>query len=291
MVKHGTRPEGQMTKGKRHRKREQRIQPAQRVGEAGSPVGAIPTGADGGGIEGDRHQAAESEGERNMEMPLKAAIGGWIHGNANAVIALFTVVIAVIAGIQACIYSAQIDWTRIDERAWLAIRFTPFDGPTVGARLPAPIVATNIGKTVAKNINGWIFFRPVPIGTTIDVSDYARVRPSSLPEGEPIPAWTTFKTGVMYPNDPVLIPHGVFARTPVGKTVPDAAIWDQALEDQWMKGDTYLALNGKFTYDDAAGDHHWTTFCNVFVAASSGKNISRDTSDRCVAYNSVDNNK
>jgi hypothetical protein len=226
-----------------------------------------------------------------MGMPVKAGVAEWIRGNSNAVIALFTIVIAVIAGIQASVYSSQLDWTRIDERAWLAVKFTPFGGPIVGARLPAPIVAANIGKTVAKNIKGWIFFRPVPIGTTIDVSDYAKVQPSSLPEGEPIPAWTTFVTGVMYPNDPLVISQGVFARTPVGKTTPEAAIWDQTLQDQWLRGDIYLALNGKFTYDDAAGSRHWTTFCNVFIVASSGKNVSRDTSARCNAYNTVDDNK
>jgi hypothetical protein len=149
----------------------------------------------------------------------------------------------------------------------------------------------NVGKTVAKNIQGWTFFRPVPIGTALDLSEYKKVDPSSLPEGEPIPAWTKFETGVIFPNDPVYLPQAAFASTPAGKAHPEATTWDQAREDQWLRGDTYLALNGKVTYEDADGRSHWTTFCTVFIAPASGKFVSKDSSDRCTAYNAVDDNK
>ena len=284
-------PEGEMTKGKRRRKREQRRQAAKECHKNGVSVGAVLTKAVRNSVEEGNAQAAENETEGDVQMPTKTGVSEWIRENANSVIALFTIVIAVVAGIQACIYKSQLDWTRIEERAWLAVKFTPFNGPVVNATLPAPLVIGNTGKTVATKIKGWIFFRPVPIGATIDVSEFTKVSPSSLPEGEPIPAWTKFDTGVIFPNDSIPMLQPVFAKTPAGKRTPQPATWDQTLQDQWLRGDIYLALNGKVTYDDASGTHHWTTFCTFFMAPGTGKNVSIDTSDRCTSYNSVDNNK
>jgi hypothetical protein len=219
------------------------------------------------------------------KMPQKA---WW---NPNQIMAVFTGVIAFAAILQVCIYKSQLDVMRIDQRAWLAVKYTPFSPPSLGARVPAPIYTINIGKTVAKDVKGWIYFRPVPIATAIDLNEYSKVEPSSLPGGEPIPAWCKFKTGVMFPNDPVLIPQIAIASTPVGRNIPEPRIWDQPLQDQWSRGEIYLALHGKFTYNDAAGISHWTTFCNTFVAANSGKSVSMDTSDLCIAFNTVDDNK
>jgi hypothetical protein len=280
-----------MTKGKRSRQREKRRQAAQEGHNDGVLARAVRAQAEGDQVEKGHSQTTKSEGEADVQMSTIARIFEWIRNNANAVIAIFTIVIAGITGIQACIYSSQLDWLRIDERAWLAVKFTPFNGPIVGQKLPAPIVAMNVGRTVAKNIHGWVFFRPVPIGNPLDLSEYKRVEASSLPEGEPLPAWTKFDTGVIFPNDPIYLPQAAFASTAVGKASPEATTWDQARQDQWLRGDTYLALNGKVTYDDADGRHHWTTFCNIFLAPASGKNVSRDSADRCTAYNIVDDNK
>ncbi len=280
-----------MTKGKRGRQREKRRQAAQKRRANGVSVGTVGAETVRDTVEESHCQTAKNESEGDVQMPTKTGVSEWIRNNANAVIALFTIVIAVIAGIQACIYKSQLDWTRIEERAWLAVKFTPFNGPVVNAKLPAPLLIGNTGKTVATKVRGWIFFRPVPIGTTIDVSDYTKVSPSSLPEGEPIPAWTKFDTGVIFPNDVIPILQPAFARTPAGKNIPEPATWDQPLQDQWLRGDIYLALTGNITYDDAAGVHHWTTFCNFFMASGTGKSVSRDTSDRCTSDNAVDDNK
>ncbi len=224
-------------------------------------------------------------------MPPKTTITEWIKANANALMAIFTAVIAAATILQVCIYRSQLDEMRIDQRAWLAVKFTMFQPPSLNAKVPAPIFAIDIGKTVAKDVKGWIFVRPVPIATTIDLSEYTRVEPSSLPAGEPIPAWSKFTTGVIYPGDPVPLPRVVIASTPVGRNVPEPLTWDQPLQDQWSRGEIYLALHGKFTYNDAAGNSHWTTFCSIFIAANSGKNVSKDTWDRCISYNTVDDNK
>ncbi len=268
-----------MAKGKRRRKREQAQKAAAQREAEGMTTGAIVAKAEGNRIQ-------ESEDHRHM--PTKTQIAEWIHGNANAVIAIFTIVIAVIAGIQACIYSSQLTWLRIDERAWPAVKFTPFYGPAVGSKVPAPIITMNTGKTVAKDIKGWVFFRPVPIATPIDLGDYRRAEASSLPSGEPLPAWTKFETGVIFPNDQLPTPQAAIAKTPAGRDKPEAFTWDQPSQDQWIRGDIYLALHGKITYTDAAGNPHWTTFCNIFMAAGTGKNVSKDTSDACTAFNTVD---
>jgi len=253
------------------------------------PRSAVVANTESDQVKKPHSQAAENEREDDINMPAKT-IREWIRGNSNVIIALFTIIIALIAGIQACIYKSQLDWIAIDERAWLAVKFTPFGGPVVGNRLPAPILAVNVGKTVAKNIEGWVSFGPVPISVPLDLSDYKRVEPSSLPEGEPIPAWARFQTGVIFPNDPVPIPQIAFASTPAGKHIPEATMWDQARQDEWLRGDIYIALHGKFSYEDAAGNKHWTTFCNIFMAPGTGKNVSRDSFDRCIAYNTVDDN-
>lgn len=278
-----------MTKGKRRRNKEQ-AQKAAAQGKVEGMFAGANDNAEGERIQESHSEAARQERDDWRQMTTKAGIAQGIRDNANVVIAAFTIVIAVIAGIQACIYGSQLTWLRIDERAWLAVKFTPFYGPSVNSKVLAPILTMNTGKTVAKDIEGWIFFRPVPIGTMIDLSEYKRVEPSSLPSGEPIPAWTKFKTGVIFPNDQLPTPQAAIAKTPAGRDAPQEFTWDQPSQDQWLRGDIYLALHGKITYKDAAGNPHWTTFCNVFMAPSTGKNVSRDTSDACIRYNTVDNN-
>jgi hypothetical protein len=278
---------GAMTKGKRRRKREQAQKAAAQRKPEGMLAGANDK-AEGDRIQERHSQATKQESKDERNMPTKAEIAQGIRENANVVIAVFTIVIAAAAILQVCVYRSQLTWLRIDERAWLAVKFTPFYGPAVNNKVLAPILTMNIGKTVAKDVEGWIFFRPVPIATTIDLSEYKRVEPSSLPSGEPIPAWTTFKTGVIFPSDQLPTPQVAIAKTPTGSDKPEAFTWDQPSQDQWLRGDIYLAVHGKITYKDAAGNPHWTTFCNVFMAPNTGKNVSKDTSDACIRYNTVD---
>jgi hypothetical protein len=276
-----------MTKDRRRRKREQ----AQKAATERKPKGMIAGAndkAEGDGMEENHSQTGKQESEDERNMPTKAQIAQGIRENANAVIAIFTIVIAAAAILQVFIYCSQLTWLRIDERAWLAVKFTPFYGPTVGSKVLAPMFTMNTGKTVAKNVEGWAFFRPVPIANRIDLSEYKKVEASSLPGGEPLPAWTKFWTGVVFPNDQLPTPQIAIAKTPVGSDNPMAFTWDQPSQDQWLRGEIYLALHGKITYNDAAGNAHWTTFCSIFMAAGTGKNVSKDTSDACVAFNTVD---
>lgn len=222
-------------------------------------------------------------------MAIKARLSWCLRKiTANRIVAAFTVVIAFATILQWRIYKNQLDEMRIDQRAWFAVEFTAFPPPTTGAQVPVPLLAMNIGKTVAKNVDGWVFFRPVPISTAIDLTEPSTIKPSALPAGEPIPAWIKMETGVVYPNNPVSFPQVVMVRTPVLRNAPEPVIWDSQLQNQWTLGEIYLALHGKFSYDDAAGNPHWTTFCSTFVASGSGKNVSLDTGQRCAKFNAVD---
>jgi hypothetical protein len=281
----------EMTKGKRQRQRDKRAQAEQAGQPGGVSIRAEEAKAEWNQIQKAYSQATEHESEGNVDMAAKREIGEWIRNNANPVIALFTIVIAAIAIIQAFIYKAQLDEMRIDQRAWVAAKFINLAGPTVGQILPAPLIVGNIGKTVAKNLDGWIYFRPVPISTTIDLSDPATLKPSSVASGEPIPAWTHYAAGVLYPNDIGPVVGAALVNTPTGKTSPVPTVWDGILQDKWDKGDIYLAIDGKITYEDAGGIKHWTTFCYTYTSPASGKFVSMDTVDACKSYMTVDGNK
>src|SRR5579859_414618 len=154
-----------MTKGKRSRQREKRRQAEEQGQQNGMPMGTAPAKAVRDAVEKSHSQTAKNESKGDVQMPTNAGVSEWIRENANAVIAVFTIVIAVIAGIQACIYNSQLNWTKIVERPWIVVKFTPFSGPILNAKLPAPVLIANTGETVATNVEGWVFFRPVPIGT------------------------------------------------------------------------------------------------------------------------------
>ncbi|HMD78250.1 MAG TPA: hypothetical protein VKG86_12855 [Terracidiphilus sp.] len=280
-----------MTKGKRRHQRENAKQAPPVRQSNPLTVQAVGTEAVQDGVEGEKTGKAKHGNEENSEMPRKMGIAEWVRANLNAIMAIFTMVIAAAAVLQVFIYQAQLDEMRIDERAWLAVKFTPFPPPSLGSMVSAPAFVMNVGKTVAKDIDGWVYFRAVPIGVTIDVTEPSTIKKSSLASGEPIPAWALFRTGVIYPNDPVPLSQAAMVNTPPGQSVPQPLVWDQPLQDQWNRGEIYLALNGKFAYKDATGVPHWTTFCSVFVAQNSGKNISMDTSQICTDANTVDGNK
>jgi hypothetical protein len=266
-------------------------QAAQESRQDGTLGGAVVAKTEGNQIERADPQKTTDKPEGGIQMPTRAGMSEWIRDNANAVIAVFTIVIAVIAFIQGLIYNAQLREMRIDQRAWVAVKFTPLAGPVVGQLVPAPIIVVNVGKTVAKNAKGWVFVRPVPISTTIDVSDPSTLKLSSVAPGEPIPAWTEYENGVLYPNDVGPIPGAAMVNTPVGARNPVPTKWDQTLQDKWNNGDIYLAIHGKLTYEDAAGRQHWTTFCFTYVAPTSGKSVSMDTANTCSSYMTVDGNE
>jgi len=205
---------------------------------------------------------------------------------SNRIMALFTVVIAGIGTIQARIYSSQLDEMRIDQRAWLGVKFVPVQ-PTLNSPFTWPLIINNSGKTPAKNIRGMVIIRYLPVDAPIDFRTIEEMRAAGVKQIQTTPLWMRFVTGVLFPNDPTTVNQFTYAQGLANKSQKD--IWDSALQDQYAKGEIYIEMNGRFDYDDAAGNSHWTQICNILTAP--GQVVPLETSKACVAHSNIDDNK
>jgi len=138
-----------MTKGQRRRKREQSRQSAEQRKKQGTPVAAEATQTVHDTVEEGHRQTPAEKSEGTIEMPIEAGIAEWIRQNANPIIAVFTIVIAVIASIQACIYKSQLDSMHLEQRAWVGISGVHLQVPYSPEHLGMVIVLTNTGKLPA----------------------------------------------------------------------------------------------------------------------------------------------
>lgn len=213
----------------------------------------------------------------------------------NRIMALFTIVIALVGFLQWKVYNAQLDEMRIDQRAWFGVKFTVFSPPPVGSPIPIPALAINVGKTIAKGVVVWTMFAPTSIGTTIDLSDPPPPYPYPPSDGPPFhifytqsPVWEMFRTGVIYPGDSFQLPL-FMSQNVVGQSASESVVWNQDMQSQWSDGKIYLALHGAAVYYDVAGNSHETWFCSISTAP--GKQVGLRTQRLCAAYNDVDNNK
>ena len=240
---------------------------------------------------GSKNQCGE-EGQTNTQnhaedtkiMSYARAFCSW--WNPNRIMALFTVVIAGVATIQACIYSSQLNEMRIDQRAWLGVKFVPTQ-PAVDSPFTWPLIITNTGKTPAKNIRAMVIIRYLPVESPIDLRTIEEMRAAGIKQTDTTPLWMRFETGVLFPNDPTTVSQFTYAQGAANK--PQKDIWDSTLQDRYAKGQLYIEMNGRFDYDDAAGNPHWTQICNI--ATSPGQVIPLETSKACVANNNIDDNK
>ena len=209
--------------------------------------------------------------------------------NPQRVMALFTVVIAAVAVLQWSVYRAQLDQMRIDQRAWLEVKFTPFQPPIINSTVPAPFVVTNTGKTVAEKLIGWIYYRYEPMDRTIDTRDPSAISWSVIQEGGQEIAWVNIHGGVLGTNSPTTFSQAVMVISPRPKALPEPLAWTKALQAEWDNGEIYFALTGKLSYFDTAGYSHWTTFCATFTPPM--KTVSLQTAEACSQFNSMDTNK
>jgi hypothetical protein len=236
------------------------------------------------------HQSAShnSDKNRNSELERTMGLGERLHilaGRSSLtdwIIAFFTLVLACAAIYQFIIMDNQLKEMRIDQRPWLAVKLHDLPPLTIGQMILSPASAEDIGKSAAFDIRGWVFFRPVPIGEPIDLSD-----PATKQNGGVI--FSTSTTGVIYPNDPQPLP-GHFVRMPIEPNALEHVLWTQALQDQWTAGTVYLAFDGKLTYRDAAGNPHWTTFCQTWKNPITLPLLDDDTRTRCANFNGMDRN-
>ena len=234
---------------------------------------------------GDKTETNTENHPKFTEKPdrRRAFFAWW---NPNRIMALFTVVIASIGIIQACIYASQLDEMRIDQRAWLGVKFVPVQ-PTLNSPFTWPLTITNTGKTPAKNIRAMVIIRYLPVDTPIDFRTIEEMRAADIKQVDTTPLWMAFVTGVLFPNDPTTLNQFTFAQGMANK--PQKDIWDSTLQDRYAKGEIYIELNGRFDYDDAAGNAHWTQICNILT--SPGQTVPLETSKSCVAHNNIDDNK
>jgi len=221
-------------------------------------------------------QRPTNKGEKTTEMSLKAQIAEWIRNNANAVIALFTVVIAAIALLQALIYKAQLRTMRIDQRGWLKFEAAP-DKPgdetvswqiSSGKPVSYPLRVVNTGKTPVTNVDMRIY---VDIVKAEEEPLLDRVDGGAYPHGH-------ITSGIIFPNSD--FKQVVFK--PLADTGFHLATDDEvgAIRD----GKAYLAVYGIITYDDVFKTHRWTRFC-AWVAGT-----GKFQASRCTKYNAVDDN-
>jgi hypothetical protein len=238
-----------------------------------------------------KKQGGDKAETNTQKYPKLAKIAGYTGvffswWTSNRIMALFTVVIAGLGTIQARIYTSQLDEMRIDQRAWLGVKFVLVQ-PVLNSPLTWPLIINNSGKTPAKNIRAMVIIRYLPFDSAIDFRTIEEIRAAGIKQIESTPLWMAFVTGVLFPNDPTTVNQFTYAQGMAGK--PQKDIWDSTLQDRYAKGEIYIEMNGRFDYDDAAGNAHWTQICNIMT--SPGQVIPLETSKACVAHSNIDDNK
>lgn len=263
-----------MTKGKRKRKREKGRQAAQEGQPDRMPRSAVIAQAVGNTVKTGHAQTATNESEGNVKMPTKTGISEWIRNNANSVIALFTIVIAVIAGIQAAIYYSQLRAMRIDQRAW--IYPTATGGPTLDKPIVATINLPNTGKTPAKNFQATarVEILDADEGPTFDYSN---------------PLLNTWTVGnLILPNSPAVWPIDIHAKRQIsGTTSTEYILFTKDFSDRFAVNKMWFSVEGEVTYKDAFGKGHWIHFCYARYNFSSTERAPKGAKD-CATYNDMD---
>jgi len=167
----------------------------------------------------------------------------WI--TSDRVMAAFTVVIAVVAVFQWCVFSGQLDEMRIDQRAWLSVKPNLLAAQVNGMVL-APTTVTNVGKTAAKNIQGWVFIQTVPRNNTIDFSNPTFTEAPRATPGQPLPVSMKFNVGVLIPGEPLTFNEVAIRQQASTKSPVVPVAWTQTMQEQYDKGDFYLAVRASF---------------------------------------------
>ena len=179
---------------------------------------------------------------------------------------------------------------RIDKRAWMDVK-SDIGNP---AKLPdncsilTPIQISNTGRIPARRVEIRIATAVLPKDTS---PDFGLAPNQKGPAQGTTGVW--YAAGVIMPNSPpftlddfgpknnttshvILQPEVVTAAAPLLYT-PD-------LKDKINKGEWYVEVHGRITYDDAFGSH-WIQFCK-FMASHSFQ--FTNSAKQCVDYNDTD---
>jgi hypothetical protein len=194
---------------------------------------------------------------------------------------IFSLGVLVVIGVQAWIYSDQLEQmkkatkatrraadaakissdaakqsvtlarqnARVDQRAWVAV--AGIAGiPTTGQILKISVGVRNTGKTFAKNV------------TMHQVAE-------TIPKGQE-PNFDWEENEAMFPD---LVSKFIIAPTDV-YVIDNYLRPYRKLEPSEIEsinsGDTLIFVHGKITYDDVFGCNHWTTYCYFFNRANNG---------------------
>jgi hypothetical protein len=159
--------------------------------------------------------------------------------------------------------------TRLDERAWLTIKYLPIP-MSVGSRVSVPLTFENTGKTAAKNLVGVI---AVSIIDADAVPDFTYVR-----------GYYSWNSGYLSQGTQDTMSWNALDR----KTRKDIILTGPE-NDAVRSGTRVITINGKIDYDDIFGIHHWVTFCQQSAAPVNGMRIKG--TKECSAYDQIDSNQ
>ncbi len=155
----------------------------------------------------------------------------------------------------------QLRAMRVDQRAWVNIKFKP-DDVEAGKPLRGTLKVVNTGKTPAKKISG--------------IASLQIVASNKSPnQKEGILKDTTF-SGLLFPGDELLF--NLKSRDDKS----DLALSKTDLEDL-RSGKAYIAVLGKIGYEDIYDTPHWIKFC-LWKDFASGTYSAAE----CVNFNETD---
>jgi len=155
----------------------------------------------------------------------------------------------------------------MDQRAWLLLdtdvsdTFQMHEGD-----FAVPISLTNIGKSPAENIHGFI---------EVDELTQEEVGTSDYGPGK---ERTNIKAGLIYPQKP----HETKAYKWASEKKPVAI--DSQRHLQFETGKIVVVIRGKLFYEDIFHVEHWIEFCHAISGNPSSK------AGKCVEQNKIDSN-
>jgi hypothetical protein len=187
------------------------------------------------------------------------------------IIAVFTIVLTVVAIEQGFVMFWQLDVMRKDQRAWIAVGTK---SPVLAVNTPPSNLITiiNTGKTPASPIAGDLHIEVVQNGENPRFE-------AKIPHG-------TLLMGSLIPKNP----QEIQVHRQQWKTGGEALQFeDNSLTESELfdlnNGKAWVATHGEIMYRDIFDIEHWVKFC-IWTALKAGNYSSKG----CVAYNSIDNN-
>ncbi|MGD0923327.1 MAG: hypothetical protein ABSA70_16425 [Terriglobia bacterium] len=192
---------------------------------------------------------------------------------ATVTIAVTTIIYTVYSGRQ---WDVAREGLSLNQRAWVSPVRDQFR-LTAGSEIIIPSHMVNTGKTPAKHIEGWF---TATVLKRDEVPDFIYTPGTGHPavKAEARFVWPEEKI----PFQMIAFKHG----TQTGEHI----ILTKEMLGEWDRGESYLVMHGKITYDDVFDVHHWITFCDIFLADHLRSGLL-NPAQVCARYNDMDKNK